>query len=76
LKTKFLQQQRKNIISDSQTLNNEEDDKDEEHDSSGSLSAPLVDDEAHKLMSTESDYPKKFQKSKKVSNKPFISTTF
>ncbi len=70
MKTKYLQQ-RKSINSDSQTIrDNGDDDKEEENDvndNSGTVSTPAVDDETNRLMNTESDYSKKIQKSKKVS---------
>jgi hypothetical protein len=71
LKTKYLQQ-RKSINSDSQTIrDNGDDDKEEENDvndnNSGTVSTPAVDEETNRLMNTESDYSKKIQKPKKVS---------
>jgi hypothetical protein len=70
LKTKYLQQ-RKSINSDSQTIRDNGDDVREEendvNDISGTISAPAVDEETNRLMNTESDNSKKFQKSKKVS---------
>lgn len=54
-------------------MNNvEEDDNGEDisdtSDTSGTVSLSSVEEETHKYMNTESDYPKKYQKSKKVSN--------
>ena len=68
-KTKLLQQQQRKPVSDSQISHQLDDSHNtDDNNSHGLESAPTVTEQFDRLISTESDNPKKNQKHKKVSN--------